>query len=865
MATPNDNDRIAVKRTRTRGGGWLWVLGAIILGVLALLLLIPFFTDDDSAGLDTGVTVSEIADAPATYIDRTVTVGGEVEQVIGPRAFMIGGDEFIGGDELLVVSANNLPTVADRPAGETLAANDLIQVTGPVRRFDLADFEEEIGFDLDDAAFGAYAGQPAIIARSVDLSPRAAPAAMEPDMAEPAVADANVTVADITGDTAAYLGKRVVVRGDVEAVIGANAFSIDEDALLDGGIDNDLLVVSMQEGLPLINEALGDANVTVLGTVRNFDLVAVEEELGYDLQDDLYTDWAGRPAVVASSIQAARGPMAEAGDQAGAVAPPTGAAEPLQWEANPSVADIAEDPAAYDGRIVAVQGEVEEVIGANAFSIDEDALLDGGIDNDLLVVSAMQDLPLLATEGVEDRRVMVIGPVRTFDLAAFEQELGFDLDDAAYEPFAGRAAIIAQAVGVTVPVAPAPAVAPPVAPAAVDPATVGAEALEEGNVTVAEIASNVAAFDGQKVTVRQEVEEVLGPNAFTLDEDALLAGGIDNDLLVVSAQENLPFINQELGDAMVQVQGMVREFDLAAFEQELGYDLDDNLFTDWAGRPAIVAQQITRLEQDQLAPPAEAGMTGEIMNVTVAEITSDMATYAGRSVAVREEVEEVLGPNAFTLDEDALFAGGIDDDLLVVSAQENLPFINDELGGTTATVWGTVRPFDLAAFEQEVGFDLDDTLYADWAGRPAIVARAIDVAAAAPAAEAGQPADAAGEPMTDMAAIIDAPDQPALAGHQAQLEDVTVLSVTGDQAFWVGPSEDRRLLVILDEASTSGGATEGRYDVNPGQTLTISGEIRQMPPMEEARQQWNLSDAASAELGTQQIYLHANQLEILEQ
>ena len=57
-----------------------------------------------------------------------------------------------------------------------------------------------------------------------------------------------------------------------------------------------------------------------------------------------------------------------------------------------------------------------------------------------------------------------------------------------------------------------------------------------------------------------------------------------------------------------------------------------------------------------------------------------MPTYAGASVAVREEVEEVLGPNAFTIDEDGLFAGGIDDELLVVSAQQSLPLVNDELG-----------------------------------------------------------------------------------------------------------------------------------------------------------------------------------------
>ncbi len=93
--------------------------------------------------------------------------------------------------------------------------------------------------------------------------------------------------------------------------------------------------------------------------------------------------------------------------------------------------------------------------------------------------------------------------------------------------------------------------------------------------------------------MQQQVEEVIGPNAFTLDEDAPLAGGIDNDLLVVSAQENLPFINDELGDQEVRVRGTVRAFDLAAFEEEVGFDLDDNLFADWAGRPAIVARAIS--------------------------------------------------------------------------------------------------------------------------------------------------------------------------------------------------------------------------------------------------------------------------------
>ena len=59
-----------------------------------------------------------------------------------------------------------------RPAGAQLAEDDLIQVTGPFRRFNLAEFERDLGVDLDDNRFAAYDGQPAIVARSTSLTPR---------------------------------------------------------------------------------------------------------------------------------------------------------------------------------------------------------------------------------------------------------------------------------------------------------------------------------------------------------------------------------------------------------------------------------------------------------------------------------------------------------------------------------------------------------------------------------------------------------------------------------------------------------------------------------------------------------------------
>ncbi len=91
-----------------------------------------------------------------------------------------------------------------------------------------------------------------------------------------------------------------------------------------------------------------------------------------------------------------------------------------------------------------------------------------------------------------------------------------------------------------------------------------------------------------------------------------------------------------------------------------------------------------------------------------------------------------------------------------------------------------------------------------------------------------------------------------------------VQSVVGDQAFWVGPSQDQQLFVVLEE-DPSAGATEGQVDVNAGQMVSIMGEIRELPSMEEARAQWGLSEANTAQLANQQVYLHAEQVEIAGQ
>ncbi len=135
---------------------------------------------------------------------------------------------------------------------------------------------------------------------------------------------------------------------------------------------------------------------------------------------------------------------------------------------------------------------------------------------------------------------------------------------------------------------------------------------------------------------------------------------------------------------------------------------------------------------------------------------------------------------------------------------------------------------------------------------------------ATPATGADANAPTGGELVTDMLIIVDAPDRASLVGRRVQFTNVTVQSVVGDKTFWIGPSKDKQLFVVLEE-DQSAGSTEGQVDVNAGQTVTIIGEIRKLPSMEEARTQWGLSETNSAELEQQQIYLHAQQVQIAGQ
>jgi hypothetical protein len=625
------------------------------------------------------VTVADIIGNPSMYVGKTVTVNGNVDEQFSPNAFRLDEEAALAGgidnDLLVIGSQQNFGGIDDQ------IFNDRVAVTGTVQNFVLQDIETEVGYDLQDDLYTDWANKPVLIASEVRKT-----AERE---AGGGATGGNVTVADIVGNPNTYVGRTVTVNGDVQEMIGANAFTLDEEAALAGGIDNDLLVIGARQNLAGIDDQILNDRVRVTGVVRMLNIADVENEIGYDLDDNLFTNWNGKPVLIASAVTMA-------GAQAGATGGQGAAAGAL------SVADIMANPSAYISKTVTLRGEVQEVYGTSGFRLDEEALLAGGIDNDLLVIGSQANL-----EGIDDQIlndwVEVQGTVRPFVRVEFERDYDFfDPTPEVEARFEGQPVLIADSVTNLAPEgnrAPAP----------------------DNNVTVADIMDNTATYLGRTVTVNGDVEEMIGANAFKLDEEAFFAGGIDNDLLVIGAQQNLEGLDDQILNDRVRVSGTVRNFVIADIENALGYDLDDNLFTEWNNKPVLLAQSV-----QMVRPAPAAGVTLPEGALTVADVVSNPAALDGKQVTLRGEVQEVFGTNAFRMDEEALFAGGIDNDLLVIGAQQNLTGIDDQLLDDWVEVQGTVRStFRLADVENEIGYDLDDTLFTEWEGRPVLVATAI--------------------------------------------------------------------------------------------------------------------------------------------
>lgn len=117
---------------------------------------------------------------------------------------------------------------------------------------------------------------------------------------------------------------------------------------------------------------------------------------------------------------------------------------------NPSVAkrrvtQILETPNTFYGSTVHIEGEVENVLGTQALTVDSA----GAIGEQLLVISR-DSLEPVGGSGIPTSifnpadTVSVEGEVHEFDLSRVERELGIDLDNEQFAAWQGRPYVYAD-------------------------------------------------------------------------------------------------------------------------------------------------------------------------------------------------------------------------------------------------------------------------------------------------------------------------------------------------------------------------------------------------------------------------------------
>ena len=104
--------------------------------------------------------------------------------------------------------------------------------------------------------------------------------------------------------------------------------------------------------------------------------------------------------------------------------------------------------------------------------------------------------------------------------------------------------------------------------------------------------------------------------------------------------------------------------------------------------------------------------------VSTAEITENIDSFIGKSILVRNDVLEAIDEQGFILDKDRAFSG---ETILVINISATSSILPEDRT-PEVLVGGKVERLNLSSIEQKYSLDLDSSLYAEYEGKPVIIA-----------------------------------------------------------------------------------------------------------------------------------------------
>jgi hypothetical protein len=263
---------------------------------------------------------------------------------------------------------------------------------------------------------------------------------------------------------------------------------------------------------------------------------------------------------------------------------------------------------------------------------------------------------------------------------------------------------------------------------------------------------------------------------------------------------------------------------------------------DWRGDPAVLQEwEAWRKNRAAAGPAASVQQSSgsasaplvrgdfEGTRVKLDDLETETGKYIGQTISVDGEVQDVLGPRLFTIDERNW--GDLDGEVLVFVPTALAALINED---DQVTVTGTVRPFMKTEIEKEWGwFGLDPEIEVEVSAKPIVVATRVvggnnNVALTIEAPAGGKPVGTtgavnSGNPVSDSAMLATADE--AFVGRQVDLAGLRVSHVAPTGGFFV-ESAGRHLFVLPADRSRT---------VRTGDRVTVDGFVLRMPSAMEER------------------------------
>ena len=296
--------------------------------------------------------------------------------------------------------------------------------------------------------------------------------------------------------------------------------------------------------------------------------------------------------------------------------------------------------------------------------------------------------------------------------------------------------------------------------------------------------------------------------------------------------------------------------------------------------PLAAGSQQSQTQQNVEQQRAKTDGSGQsAMKVNLDDLEDHASQYTGKRITVTGEIQNVLGPRLFTVDEDDWI--DFDGETLVLVPAPAIAFVRED---RPVTITGTVRPFVKAEVEHEWGwFNDQPRLEAEFTKRPVLVAESItsvgenvsvmmtfDRAGSAAssnrtatgqstsagqaqqsstpqtgqsAARAGQTADTQrGQPVTDLRELTRTTDE-RLVGRMVNLQNAKVSSTAPNGGFWITSDNERLFVLPSDRAS-----------VQEGQQVSIMGTVLELP--NQMKERLDKGNGAQDE----EIYIYATQV-----